>query len=272
MKVLQKKYSLKRVVFAIFLLIPICSTSKILAQSNYSVLDNWSIGVKFGSNHYSGDLSSNYLFFPSVNVDGRNGTVFGGFITKRVNKTFCATLDADFVKLHDTGNTYYKDYFNSSVFQINLIADADLFYVFFDASSRIKILPYMGMGLTSYHTSVYSRTSDQLMRDTSYDSSIGMSSINNRKNIAISIPIGLKVTQRLFENFEIGADFRVNNSLTDKLDGTVGGDNSNIYKGGLSLDKIPQNSWYDAWGYLGVSASYKIPPVRKGYIKNSRYL
>ena len=82
----------------------------------------------------------------------------------------------------------------------------------------------------------------------------------------------MKVTQKLGNAIEVGADFRLNNTLTDKLDATVGGDNSSIYKGGLSLDDIPENSWYDAWGYIGLSISYKIPPRNKNTIKSSRYL
>lgn len=272
MKSTQKNYAFKRLQLVLLLMLSGCFTLKSFAQSSYSLLDDWSVGIKLGSNYYSGDLSSNYLFFPSVNIDGRNGTAIGGFVTKRLNKTFCANIDADFIKLHDSGNAYYKSYFKSSIFQANLSVDLDLFNVFFDASSRVKILPYVGIGLTFYHTSVYSRSSDQLVRDTSFDSSIGVSSLDKNKNMAINIPVGLKVTQRLFDNFEIGADFRVNNTLTDKLDATVGGDNSNIFDGGSSLDKISQNSWYDAWGYLGLSLSFKIPPVRKNYIKNSRYL
>lgn len=109
------------------------------------------------------------------------------------------------------------------------------------------------------------------MRDTSYDSSVGMSSLNDQKNMAINIPVGLKVTQKIGRYLEIGVDFRVNNTMTDKIDATIGGDNSSIYHDGLSLNDLPKNSWYDAWGYLGVSSSYKIPTLKKVYIRNARY-
>jgi outer membrane protein W len=271
MKILQKLIEVNRsiLLFGIILFISQNSNGQ---NKYYDLLDNWSVGLKFGSNHFSGDLSSNYLFFPSVNIDCRNGNTIGGFISKRINSTFTAKLDGDFTKLYDFGSTYYKEYFNSNIFQANLTVDADLFYIFFDASSRIKILPYAGVGLTFYHTSVFNRASNQLMRDTSYDSVVGMSSLNSKKDFALNLPIGLKVTQRLGNVIEVGADFRINNTLTDKIDGTVGGDNSDIYKGGLSLNKIPQNSWYDAWGYLGLTLSYKIPPRNRNYIKSSRYL
>ena len=58
--------------------------------------------------------------------------------------------------------------------------------------------------------------------------------------MSINIPNGLKVAQRIFKYFEIDVDFRVNNTLTDRIDGTIDGDNSNIYKGVLSFDKIPE--------------------------------
>ena len=275
MEILQNPFGTKGLflkLFFIFEVIYSIPTVSFGQHKNNDFFDVWSVGVKFGSNHFSGDLSSNYLFFPSINADGRNGTTMSGFVRKRINKTFTASLDSEFSYLHDFGSKYYKEYFNSDIFQVNLTVDADLFYIFFDASSRFKILPYAGVGITFYHTSVFDRISNQLLRDTSYDSMKGMSSLSTQKSVAFNIPVGLKVTQKLGNTIEIGADFRVNNTFTDKLDATIGGDNSSIYTGGLSLDKIPDNSWYDAWGYLGLSLSYVIPPPHKNYIKSSRYL
>lgn len=275
MKILQQIFRINGLFLKFFFLFEIIYSvpSVSFGQGKYyDLLDDWSVGLKFGSNHFSGDLSSNYLFFPSINIDGRNGTTMGVFASKRINSTFTATLDSDFSHLYDFGSNYYKEYFDSNIFQVNLTVDADLFYIFFNASSRIKILPYAGVGITFYHTSVFDRKSNQLMRDTSYDSTIGINSLNTQKNVALNLPVGLKVTQKLGNDIEVGADFRINNTLTDKLDATVGGDNSSIYKGGLSLDMIPKNSWYDAWGYVGLSLSYKIPPRNKNYIKSSRYL
>ncbi len=276
MNLLQNFIESNRLILKNLLLFGIINltTFSVFSQKKYNYLvDDWSIGLKIGSNHFSGDLSSNYLFFPSVNADFRNGITIGGFVSKRISNSFTAIVDSDFTELHDTGSNYYKQYFNSEIAQINLTIDADLFYLFFNASSRIKIKPYIGFGSTFYHSSVYERNTHQLIRDTSYDSAIGQSSLNNnKKDMAFNIPLGLKVTQSLTNAIEIGIDFRVNNTLTDKLDGTVGGDNSSIHQGGLSLDMIPESSWYDGWGYLGFSLSYKIPPAHKNYIKSSRYL
>ena len=96
---------------------------------------------------------------------------------------------------------------------------------------------------------------------------IGISSLNTQKIAAFNILFGLKVTQKLGNAIEVGADFRINNTLTDKLDATIGDDDSSIYKGGLSLDLIPNKSWYDAWCYLGLSLAYKIPSRNKNSIK-----
>lgn len=246
---------------------------EIYAQHNqyYDVMDDWSVGLKMGSNHYSGDLSSNYLSFPSVNVDARDGTTIGVFISKRINNAFSAIVDGEIANLHDIGNIYYNDKFNAKIIQFNLTIDADLFYVFFSASSRIKILPYMGAGITFYHASAYNRLNNKLVRDTSYNPSIGISSLNDHKKIAFNIPMGLKITQKIGHYLEVGVDFRINNTMTDEIDATVGGDNSSIYNNILPLNNLPQNSWYDAWGYLGVSSSYKIPTSTKSYIKNARY-
>lgn len=259
-------------IFLLFGIIYSVPTNSFSQNKSNDLIDDWSIGIKVGSNHFSGDLSSDYHFFPDINANFKKGVTMGGFVSKRINNTFTATLDGDFTKLHDTGSNYYKEYFNADIAQINFSVDADLFYVFFNASSRIKILPYIGVGLTFYHSSVFDKTTNLLVRDTSYDSVVGLSSLNTHKDMAFNIPIGLKLTQRFGSTLEIGADFRINNTLTDKLDATVGGDNSSIYKGGLSLDIIPNNSWYDAWGYLGLTVSYKIQPTQKNYIKSSRYL
>lgn len=109
------------------------SSFEIQAQNNqhYDVLDDWSVGIKVGSNHYSGDLSNNYLFFPSVNADARNGKTIGAFISKRINKTFTTTLDAERIQLHDIGNAHYKGKFKANIIQFNATVDADLFYIYF---------------------------------------------------------------------------------------------------------------------------------------------
>jgi OOP family OmpA-OmpF porin len=272
---LQKFIQPRRLFLKLFLLFEIIFSvpTNSFSQNNSKVLiDDWSIGIKVGSNYFLGDLSSHYRFFSFFNPNFKNGVTMGGFVSKRINNTFTATLDGDFTKLHDTGSSYYHEYFKADIAQINFSVDADLFYGFFNVSSRFKILPYLGVGLTFYHSSVYDLTTNLLVRDTSYDSVVGLSSLNTHKDMAFNIPFGLKLTQRFGNTLEIGADFRINNTLTDKLDATVGGDNSSIYKGGLKLDMIPDNTWYDAWGYLGLTVSYKIQPTQKNYIKSSRYL
>ena len=129
------------------------------------------------------------LIIPSINVDCRNGITVGGFVSKRINETFTATLDSDFSNLCDYGSNYYTEYFNSNIFQVNLSIDTDLFYIFFSASSRIKILPYAGFGITFYHTSVFDGKSNQLLRDTRYDSVIGISSLNTKKIQPSTFPL-----------------------------------------------------------------------------------
>jgi hypothetical protein len=243
------------------------------AQRNkyFQTLDDWSVGLKFGSNHYSGDLSRDYLFFPSVNMDGRNGTTVGAYVSKRINNTYTLRLDGEVTQLHDAGNNYYREYFNSTIFQANVTLDVDLFYVFFKAVSRFKILPYAGAGLTFYNASVYDRLDNRLMRDTNFDPLVGMNGLSQDKKVAFNIPVGLKISQRIGQYLEVGADFRINNTMTDKLDATVGGQDYAIYQTALGLDSNPHDSWYDAWGYLGLSVAFKIPPSNPTHVRNARF-
>jgi OmpA-OmpF porin, OOP family len=240
-------------------------------------LNTWSISVYTGPSQFYGDLRE-YDFWPvgsgeSFNTRSERGTMhLGASLGKQFTYLFGGRLDIGGGNLKGMKRRIYNSYFNANYFQADLAGTVNLKGLLFGGNKlkRWKMDVYAGFGQAWFRSTAYELGTGRIQRR-SDDSPTLRNNFNelNQKASGYTqewvIPVGFNTSYELTKNIDLGLDFRLNHVNTEKLDATVGGDNSAIYfgTGGGTLTAgdgaTPKGaSALDKYGFFAVTATYKL--------------
>lgn len=218
-------------------------------------LNTWSISGHFGPSLFYGDLRE-YDFFP---VTGNNndthsewGTVQGGLsINKQLSYLFGLRLDGSIGTLTGMKRRNYFRYFKTNYADVSLSGTVNLKGLLLGPTKmkHWKIDAYTGFGMMFYDANSFDLTGGVPIRST------------GKTNDWI-IPVGLTVNYELTKRLDLGLDFRINNTNSDFVDATYGGDYSRTPTDGFKVDQLPTarkgNSALDKYGYTAIMLTYKL--------------
>ena len=241
-------------------------------------LNTWSVSVYTGPSQFYGDIRE-YDFWPvggpaNFNTRSERGTAhLGVSVGKQLTYLFGARLDFGGGNLKGMKRRIYNSYFNANYFQADVAGTVNLKGLLFGGNKlkRWKMDAYAGFGQIWFRSTAYELGTGRIQRRSDDSPTLRTNTAElNKKASAYTqewvIPVGFNTSYELTKNIDLGIDFRFNNVNTEKLDATVGGDNSAIYfgQGGGSLTggdngATPKGaSALDKYGFMAVTATYKL--------------
>ncbi|WP_234736349.1 OmpA family protein [Tellurirhabdus bombi] len=232
-------------------------------------MNTWSVSIHGGPTQFFGDLRE-YDFYPVGNTNSdsysERGTWFvGAAVGKQLSHLFGLQLGANLGNLAGMKRRQYFSYFRSNYQQVDLTGSVNLKSLLFGPNKmkHWKIDGYTGIGVLRFKSTAYQLGSGRVQRFTKHNAGDGTVTPAGYEADWV-IPIGAAIHYEISPRFDIGLDFRINHVNTERLDATIGGDNSSVYdqvgsrgsfdntlarKGSSSLDK---------YGYGSFMVTYKL--------------
>lgn len=210
-------------------------------------LNTWSISVRGGSPQFYGDLRE-YDFWPAPHpkeyrpASERGAVGFGLDVNKQLSHLFGASLKLDAGNLRGAKSRIYNSYFRADYFQTALVGNINMKSLLFGPRklNRWKIDLHAGFGVLWFKSTAYEIGTGRIKRMSNITQEVvdmdgpngpyaGLDVSSKKRSNAVVFPVGLAIAYELSPRFDIGIDFVLNNVNTEKLDATVGGDNTSMY-------------------------------------------
>ncbi|PKK36853.1 flagellar motor protein MotB [Siphonobacter sp. SORGH_AS_0500] len=240
-----------------------------------NALNTWSISVRGGSPQFLGDLRE-YDFWPAPHpkeyapASERGAIGFGLDVNKQLSHLFGASLKLDAGNLRGAKSRIYNSYFRAEYYQAALVGSTNLKSLLFGPRklNRWKFDLHAGVGVIFFNSTAYEIGTGRVKRKSNItqefvnESGItGLQVSSRRMTREVVFPVGLAIQYELSPRFDIGLDMVLNNVNTEKLDATVGGDNSSMYDFGGNRGDISDykrgNSALDKYVTPYISVTYK---------------
>jgi OOP family OmpA-OmpF porin len=239
-------------------------------------MNTWSLTVRGGSPQFFGDLRE-YDFWPAPHpkeyspASERGAFGFGVDLNKQLSHLFGLSLKGDFGNLRGAKSRIYNSYFRADYYQGALVGSTNLKSLLFGPRklNRWKIDLHAGIGVMWFKSTAYEIGTGRVQRmsnptltviesDPAYT---GIKASTKSMTREVVFPVGLAVSYELSPRFDLGLDIVLNNVNTEKLDATVGGDNTSMYdktgnRGDISTFK-KGNSDLDKYATPYLSLTYK---------------
>lgn len=270
----MKKVSLSVTALGLCLLASLGANAQYNPKASYegpAKLNTWSVSVMGGPTQFYGDLRE-YDFYPvgvtnSDSYSERNSFFVGAALGKQLSHLFGAQLGVSAGNLVGMKRRQYFSYFEANFVQTDLTGSLNLKSLFFgyNKMKRWKIDAYTGVGVTFFKSTAYELGTGRVRRYTKVNGGDGIVR-EARWEKDWTIPLGLAVHYELSPRFDLGLDFRVNHVNTERLDATIGGDNSSVFDGvGTrgAFDNTPVRrgaTARDKYGYGAIMLTYKLGP------------
>lgn len=217
-------------------------------------MNTWSLSAHFGPSQFFGDLRE-YDFFPVTQNSADSykewGTVQGGLtLGKQLSYLFGLRADVTTGALRGMKRRNYFRYFRGTYTDLSLAGTVNLSGLLFGPNKmkHWKIDGYVGAGQVWYNSIAYELGSGRELRST-----------DGTTNDWI-VPIGMTFNYELTKRLDLGLDFRINHTNSDKIDATFGGDYDRTP--GANISNLPTsrqgNSALDKYGYGSVVLTYKL--------------
>ncbi|MFA4852074.1 MAG: outer membrane beta-barrel protein [Bacteroidales bacterium] len=221
--------------FIAIILIPVRSFTQTINPEEYNT---WSVGVKYGILPFYGDVRQ-----LKYSTDNKYRKTNGGFALegiKNFNEIFGAKLQLITGKLSGSSPNLNL-HFNSSVFEGSLSGMVNLNNLISYYPEKDKIINtylFAGFGIIKYRSAVRSFDEDAFITGYAWDS-FGYSKTTLES--ALSFPFGIGIKFKADTRFDVGFEFSLHLTNTDKLDAWV-----------------VENSYNDRFSYASISFTYKI--------------
>ena len=219
-------------------------------------LNTWSLAAHFGPTQFFGDLRE-YDFFPvtgnSNDTHSEWGTFQGGLtLNKQLSYLFGLRGDVSLGNLTGMKRRNYYRYFKGNYVDASISGTLNLKGLLLGPTKmkHWKVDAYAGFGMVWYDATAFELGSGRKLRSTDGTTNDWM------------IPIGLTVNYERTKRLDLGVDFRVNNTNSDFIDATYGGDYSRSPNDGFNINQLPTarkgNSALDKYGYGAIMLTYKL--------------
>jgi len=210
----------------IFFLISNVGLSQVQGQLSKRFFANWSVGVSGGPNIFFGDLKVHKFWPASTNM---NEWRFAGsfYIIRQLSHVFSLRGQVLYGGISGTKRNY-KDgapcnqYFDGNIFEYNLNTMINFSNLFFRYKPDRKFFIYgtVGAGLTNWYTNVYGLQTNER---------IGGSGSATNWTTEVVVPAGLGAYYSIADKVNLGIEWTIRGVNSDKLDGTVGGFQYDMY-------------------------------------------
>jgi OOP family OmpA-OmpF porin len=199
-------------------------------------LDHWSIGVNAGTLLFYGDVKQ-YDYYPVTKFHNEYQFGYGLTITKTLTPVFgiqgallngqvSATKRAKLVNGVFVGQGLY---FVSDVFEYTLSGVINFSNISFSGQlepRKFNFYGLVGVGISSYKTSLYDLYTDKLVGQEPYGGSYN----GRSRSRELVMPVGLGAKYRINKKFDIGLESTFHFINTDKFDGVVAGNAKDVYQ------------------------------------------
>lgn len=222
-----------------FFIVLASMTFKTKAQSiDFSQYNSWAAGIKFGLLPFYGDVRQ--LHYSAENKYKKTNTAFTFELIKNFNHVFGAKLNVMTGGLSGSSDNL-NIHFNSNLLETTLsgiININDLVGIYPTKNKVINTYLFAGAGIVSFRSKAYSFNEDSYITGYGWDST-GYSKTPGRNEYVFPLGIGFKFNAD--EKFDIGLEFTLHLTNTDKMDAWMVG-----------------NSYNDRYSYAAISFTYKI--------------
>jgi len=228
-----------RLVLLLFALLTLMSPFRTFSQTIIpSDYNSWAMGVKFGMLPFYGDVRM--LKYTPDNKYRKTNTGFAFEGIKNLNHIFglradllLAGLSGSSINLNKHFTAGIKEFSFSGIVNLN-----DLISFYPEREKVINAYIYAGFGAMSFRSKVYSYDENAFLDGFGWDST-GLSKTKGRTEM--SFPIGVGIKFKADPKIDIGLEYTLHLTNTDKLDAWMVG-----------------KSYMDRYGYAAVSITYKL--------------
>jgi hypothetical protein len=228
-----------RSLLLLFVLLNFISPSKISAQliipSDYN---SWAMGAKFGMLPFYGDVRM--LKYTPDNKYRKTNTGFAFEGIKNLNHIFgvradvlLAGLSGSSINMNKHFTAGIKEFSVSGIVNLN-----DLINFYPEREKVINAYIFAGIGMMNFRSKVYSYDENAFLNGYGWDST-GLSKTAGTNEF--TFPVGFGIKYKADSKIDIGLEYTLHISNTDKLDAWI-------------VDK----SYMDRFGYAAVSITYKL--------------
>ncbi|MFT4033778.1 MAG: OmpA family protein, partial [Siphonobacter sp.] len=196
---------------------------------------------------------------------------FGVDINKQLSHLFDLSLKLDGGNLKGAKSRIYNSYFKANYYQAALVGGINLKSLLFGPRklNRWKFDLYAGVGSIWFKSTAYEIGTGRIKRMSNITQEVinsssaysDLTAASHKYTNELVFPVGLGIHYELTKRLDLGLDIALNNVTTEKLDATVGGDNTSMYDASGNRGDIQNykkgNSDLDKYATPYISLTYK---------------
>ncbi|MCD4745129.1 MAG: hypothetical protein K8R58_02395 [Bacteroidales bacterium] len=195
-----------------------------LSKFDYLFRYDWSVNINWGVTNFFGDLDNNW----NTGFFNKNKTAYGIIISKSFGSVI--SFGGQFLtgrltgaKITDKNNNPVNLYFETIFIEYNMNTSLNLNNLFYPDKNQNKVNIYaiLGLGFIDFRSKLYDIPTDAEIRNFGYD--------GKKATTESIVPFGIRLTYLLDDKFNICIETTSRRVNTDKLDVTIGNDNSDYY-------------------------------------------